>query len=78
MQREYNNDDVIENMYITQEISSKSCSERDSFSHIGNEGISSAKMNAAIKIKGFIFLEFANSLRSRRDRSFNVRRHLPK
>ena len=71
-------DDVFENMYITQEISSKSRSERDSFSNIGNEGISPAKMDAAIKIKGFIFLEFANSLRSRRDRSFNVRRHHPK
>ena len=71
-------DDVFENMYITQEISSKSRSERDSFSDIGNEGISSTKMDAAVKIKGFIFLEFANSLRSRRDRSFNVRRHHPK
>ena len=71
-------DDAIERKYITQEIFSKSCSERGSFSHIWNEGISPAKMDAAIKIKGFIFLEFTNSLRSRRDRSFNVRRHHPK
>ena len=47
----FSHDDVFENMYITQEISSKSRSERDSFSDIGNEGISSAKTDAAIKLK---------------------------
>ena len=49
-------DDAIERKYITQEIFSKSCSEREGFSNIGNGGISPAKMDAAIKIKGFIFL----------------------
>ena len=71
-------DDVIENMYLTPEILSFFHSDLARFSDIGNEGISPAKTDTAAKIKGFIFLEFANSLRSRRDRSFNVRRHHPK
>ena len=71
-------DDAIENMILTVEILSFLRSHLVIIPLFESGSFSSAKMDAAIKIKGFIFLEFANSLRSRRDRSFNVRRRHPK
>ena len=71
-------DDALLNMVTIPEIFPNLHSKLGIIATIGNESVSPAKTDAAIKIKGFIFLEFANSLRSRRDRSFNVRRHHPK
>ena len=71
-------DDVILSMVVTPEIFSNLHCELVVIATVRFEGFSSAKTDAAIKIKGLIFLEFANSLRSRRDRFLNVRRHHPK
>ena len=58
-------DDALLNMVTIPEIFSNLHSELYTFATIERRSMWLPKMDAAIKIKGFIFLEFANSLRSR-------------